>query len=896
MTITGKYYGFIPPSGEYGAEWPQHFVLPQGLSGLLSSAGWTRDYIADPFNLNAPSSNFGNEGFVQQTFLGASIRDFNISAGFGDSSSTLSLNLVNDEYNKSDGFGLGGGDDPYHNGQQDTFRPPVVGTPVFFKFGKNPATIEQAYRQTFDDLYKVDTLAKFQRSPTNIWGYPFPRTEATRPTDEEGNIDKFPPENFSELQPYFLYDSITETIEDRSSLWDIRSPFRGRNHFVFGGILQSYTQNKSSSGKPLYPVNIKDPREILSNVQVLLNNYQGTTFNNKNIINLYGFLEYDPSPELLKDLEGKKKMAGIVKKQVSKDGYVSYNGKVANWDPVTGWETSDIPADVDTDGHIWNSQDGESEVETKPASVNLKDQYLFPKQPYSSSNNNPPEFFPITGQGFSRRSDLGMPWYRVSQGLAAIFEQYGELPKILNNDGKESEYKTAGFGGQINFRGYNYVVDFGGIPLEKIPLLYYLDFDKIDLLSLAQELCDIISHELYVTLLPVIDHPVCEYLYKNNEQLVKEDRGNEIVAGIIRLDAIDKTQQPAYGAIKSYLDNLERRGINIENQDVGFELSNVTTDKFVAGGQEVDMYYFGSERDRDTLVKAEGLTDSIGDLNVKQWDIRCQLQQQILPYYGLLGEKAVTIPKGFGPYQQILLDSRNLNAFGVGNYYVATEMELRAALVDYKSWKKFLLSYNDTYIEDIAEHSALISSLSAQDSQINEVVSEFKEAVNIAGLEDPVLIEKYLDKIKTKSFAVTVPRCVWNTDEQLIPMDPTTGLPSSPCSPPYGYPLYYQRARSIGIIEAGIGKLIDAKTRLVKSTVEIKSQFENRDAPLADIATPDSYSAHVNRLQKRLKEKIKEYVDDHYKYYAFYPYDVEVDGKLYSYDEYMAIIHPEVII
>ena len=45
-----------------------------------------------------------------------------------------------------------------------------------------------------------------------------------------------------------------------------------------------------------------------------------------------------------------------------------------------------------------------------------------------------------------------------------------------------------------------------------------------------------------------------------------------------------------------------------------------------------------------------------------------------------------------------------------------------------------------------------------------------------------------------------------------------------------------------------------------------------------------------------LKEKIKEYVDDHYKYYAFYPYDVEVDGKLYSYDEYMAIIHAEVII
>ena len=51
-----------------------------------------------------------------------------------------------------------------------------------------------------------------------------------------------------------------------------------------------------------------------------------------------------------------------------------------------------------------------------------------------------------------------------------------------------------------------------------------------------------------------------------------------------------------------------------------------------------------------------------------------------------------------------------------------------------------------------------------------------------------------------------------------------------------------------------------------------------------------------NTILNDTKRKIKEYVDDHYKYYAFYPYDVEVDGKLYSYDEYMAIIHPEVII
>ena len=119
----GKQYGtqgYIPPTGEKGTDWPEDFVLPQGIHGSLSYGGWTS----------------GNEGFLQQTFLGASIRSFNVSAGFGDTSSTMSIELVNDEFNKSDEKGYGDGDDPYHNGEKDTFMPPVVGSPVFFKFGK----------------------------------------------------------------------------------------------------------------------------------------------------------------------------------------------------------------------------------------------------------------------------------------------------------------------------------------------------------------------------------------------------------------------------------------------------------------------------------------------------------------------------------------------------------------------------------------------------------------------------------------------------------------------------------------------------------------------------------------------------------------------------------------
>ena len=56
--------------------------------------------------LKNEDGSFVDPGFVQQTFLGASIIDFSISAGFGDSSSTMSINLVNDEFNNSDMLGI----------------------------------------------------------------------------------------------------------------------------------------------------------------------------------------------------------------------------------------------------------------------------------------------------------------------------------------------------------------------------------------------------------------------------------------------------------------------------------------------------------------------------------------------------------------------------------------------------------------------------------------------------------------------------------------------------------------------------------------------------------------------------------------------------------------------
>ena len=810
MSNLDNAYGIIPPSGEYGKDWPVHFNLPQGASGGISTGGWTAD--------NLTGGNFGNEGFVQQTFLGASIIDFDLSAGFGSSSSTMSVNLINDEFNKSDSTTLGYGDDPYHNGEYDTFRPPVVGTPVFFKFGKNPATIDQAFRQTYDDLYGIETLPP--KIANNAWGVPFPTSS-------------WNPDDFDELEPYHFVDRQAKLIQNRSALWDINTYWRGRSHFNFGGILQSYTQNKGNGGKPTYAVQLTDPREILSNVAVLLNDYQGTTFNNKNLINVYGFLEYDPSVQLLTKFE-REGTAAIVTKLVDNSGRVDYVGVLSNWNDVTGWEKTKNIAQVTPSARQWVSSDGSLTTEINPKPVLLKDEYFFEVNNSIVNPENLPRFFPITGQGFSRRSDKGMPFYRISQALSALFQYDGFMPQ---------EYVQAGFGGSINFRGFNYVVDFGGIPTGKIPLLYYMDFSQIDLLSLAQELCDIISHELYVTLLPVIDHPSCEFFYNYNNDQISQGKSANIITGIIRLDAIDKTKQPKYGAIKSYLDNLESRGINVENQDVGYELSNVVTDKFVVGAQEVETYFFSTERDRDTLWTSNQAnnTANMTWLQQSQWDLRVQEQQQLLPYYGMIGNKAISIPRGFGSYQQILLDATSLNAYGVGSYYVATEMELRAALISYEKWKDFLLSYNDTYIEDISEHRAFLSALSAGSEAVQ--AQSFAKITELAGDLQDNEITSAINALKGRQYAVTVPRCVWDSDKPSVTED---GYPASPCSPPFGYPLYYRRATSIGILEAGISSLVNAKTRLIKDTEHLKKGVESVDAPMLQLPRAKEYLEYLN--------------------------------------------------
>ena len=789
-------------------------VLPQGKDGSLSVAGWTDQ----------------NRGFWQQTFLGASIRNFNLNAGFGDTSSSLSVDLVTDEYNHSDGTLLGSGDDVYHNGSKDVFQPPVVGSPVFFKFGQNPATVEQAFRKTFDDTYGFYTFVDFNLPRISGVGIQDPnypsgvRTKLNIPDKEyafySGAISPEPQDSgyhadvFVDRTKYYAMDNDSYGFKNR-----------GENHFAFGGILQTYTENRGNGGAPLYNAKLSDPREILSNAIVLLNNYQGTVYNYKNLINVYGFLEYDPSDELQGFLDSSFQRKRILEKKVGSKGEVVYQNDDTYYAPSLIYPEVFLPKDKD--GKIVGPtiRYTGAFAPTFSSAIFLPDDVNFTLSDYAGQIADLgwlASDFPITGQGFSRRSEKGMPWYRISQGLASLFNNYGYLPR---------EYRGAGFGGIINFRGYNYAVDFTGLPVHLIPKMYFMDFDQLDLLSLAQEICDITSHDLFVSLLPVINHPACSTRYwRNRWEVEVNNKPENQIAGIIRLDGIDKTRQPRYGAVKDYIYGLEKRKVYVENQDLGFEVSNVTTDKFVVGAQEVEMYYFHNNKDRDELQLRrlkDGLNNHFDYLQQSQWELQTSLSQQILPFYGFLGtEKAVSIPKGFGPYKQILIDTQSLNAHGVGNYYVATELELRHAAVSYEQWRDFILQYDEVYVQEMSENQTMWRSLK-NDTLVNKVTEIRDAATNIE-------IARQFDEIASKEYAVSAPRCLWDSEKSWMGDD---GLPASPCNPPYGYPLYYKRAEKMGIPEAGLvsiqGAILQVMSNYEKASEladdRAKYFFDNKD-------------------------------------------------------------------
>jgi hypothetical protein len=661
------------------------------------------DSITDISDLIGGAS--AGNGTNQQTFLGASIASFSISAGFGSNSSTLGVELAEDHYNGSDGTPRGQGADVYHRGVNggnvafgDRFFPPTVGAPVYFSFGQKRTTIEKSYWNVLTDLYGVGG---------------FRNNGAT---------------------------------------------YYGSDHFTFGGILQSFTQNKNATGSALYSVQVTDPRDILANTTLILNNYGGTTFNNDNLINIYGFLEHNtkisdnyansPSAQKYGDFFQPKDFFGA-----------------ATGPRIPGLDVYPITGNVERIEDVTSIDFGFS---TK--------------------------IFPLTGTGMSRRSDYGIPWYRVAAAINYLAGWWGSIAP---------EYSSAGFGGSVNFRKMDYVVDFSSLP--SMPFSYQLEYDSINLLDLAMEICEINSCDLFVSLLPITNHPAFGPLLSINNAVsntMNQQTGlgqyngvdRHLIGGVIKVQAISRKNADVSTAnvhkIRNYISETQKAGVPIESRDVGYELTNTTTDKFLVGGQEVNTHLFNTYLDRN-----KGPVEN----RLPNYELRTTLKQQMIPYYGMINKRGVTLPKGFGSFQQIPLDTTSLFAAGVGDYYITTEAELRACLISYDRWKDFLMLYNDRYI---------------QSTEGNDIVEniQMKNIKPNAGVDD-------MTASFGSSFQVTSPRCLWPGPEKFN----SENLPVSSCHPPFGYPLYWKRATQLGIPEAGLAGITSANTRVMEYYAKLKN-------------------------------------------------------------------------
>lgn len=443
--------------------------------------------------------------------------------------------------------------------------------------------------------------------------------------------------------------------------------------FSFGGLVQSWNKTTDASAGQQYSVTLVDPREILQNVVLNLNNHAGTSHMSTNILNIYGYLEH---------------VSTLYRSDFSNVNYLQKNFTMS--------------PDID-----------------------------FPNA-YSKGR-------PVTGTGMSLRSDQGIPAFRVVQALNSLMGTH-QFPVTTG-----SEY--AQYGGYIKFRGYKYVVWMEGIsvPFPK----YNLNYDQMTLLELCMEFCEVNNQELYITLFPTNGGG-------RLDQFATAFGGAD---GVIVVGGINK-QSASVAGTEAFVDSLP---FYITNKQVGVELANATTDKFVTGARETEMKYFDCSKDKYPKFGGYGLEHSFNN--------------QILPFYGVLTNNVATIPRYKGPFQQIVLDSRGCNAAGVGNHYVTTEIELRAADISFDKWLEFLTSYNYLYRETIW-NKGILDICHTRVAWVAQVVAPTE---------------------------ITVPRCTHPPSTKDL-----SNWPTQRSHPPYGFPLYFGRAKAFGIACGSLGMNVGA--------------------------------------------------------------------------------------
>ena len=223
-----------------------------------------RDVLNPPY----PSpANYKKPFIFQQSFLGASITDFSLNLGYNGNASTLSVNLVQDERNyesKTNSTALRDGvSEGYHPWDRSAY-------PIGLLLGNgrqnlNSTQIESAASRSSMSRYVYRRNDNINLPAGDIFWAPNPGEPA-----------------------YFKYydgqlltkECIINEQPDGGNTCSIDGPLGvqtpGAAVFEFNGIIKEYKRDWGGNGET-YSVSIEDPRSILENTTVILDNFQGKT-------------------------------------------------------------------------------------------------------------------------------------------------------------------------------------------------------------------------------------------------------------------------------------------------------------------------------------------------------------------------------------------------------------------------------------------------------------------------------------------------------------------------------------------------------------------------------------------------------------------------------------------
>lgn len=498
-------------------------------------------------------------GIFQQSFLGMSIMDWSSNLGFNGNGSSLTVNLVKDEFNTQSFLTPSGTRDAvtegYHSWNTDAFPREML--------------VE----------YGIDTLAG---------------SEPGNSEDGMGFIYK----TFGDIaympdpgEPVFFHYYDGKDIDDDCVL--------NRNcpkAFSFPGIMTKYEKRFSTSGLT-YSVNIADPRTILENTIVILNGYAARVSPSDyytvtdslrqyeegwngyyNILNVYGYYEHHGFNK------SDRTESGMIWFDPSRMFNTEWEREVcikngAEHTPPAGTDCADDGGTMETNGgaHMFgvlpalmsmtrgtNLMYGvDQEPFGGPMTYSVDSRFLAEKAPLAEIYGNDDGSIPA--QGLGNTADPSRSTHRYLLDL----EEFIKLAPYDPSWGVVEDLNgTEGF----------------------VPTDYRVAGDTMSLLQLIQQVCEVAASDFYVTL-----EPITKKLIARNFILPQDYEAIKNYSGVIKVVIVPRNATITKNALSDAVDlsqKLPPEGpfVDVENNPtlvsstLGYEFTDPTEGKILLGG------------------------------------------------------------------------------------------------------------------------------------------------------------------------------------------------------------------------------------------------------------------------------------------------------------------------